>query len=145
MSEYLQTLRLFSPSLRRFLLAFGLVTTVDFGILAVLFNLYLLRLGFDAREIGLLFGLGQVVWAAAALPAGMLSSRIGLRNSFQLGMGVYGLGIALTLLVELLPAAWWLGWLLGAQVVLYVGVALITVVIPPYIMVVTGERERRHA
>lgn len=96
---------MFSPSLRRYLLALGLVTTVDFGILAVLFNLYLLRLGFDAREVGLLAGLGQVVWAAAALPAGMPRSRIGLRNNLQLGMGVYGPGIALTLLVELLPAA----------------------------------------
>ncbi len=145
MAEYLHTLRLFSPSLRRFLLALGLVTTVDFGILAVLFNLYLLRLGFDARAIGLLAAAGQIVWAAVALPAGMLSSRIGLRISFQLGIGVYSLGIALSLLVEQLPAAWWLGWLLATQVVLYVGVALITVVIPPYVMAVTGEQERRHA
>lgn len=145
MREYLYTLRLFSPSLRRFLLAVGMVTTVDFGIFAVLFNLYLLRLGFDARAVGLLAGAGQVVWAAAALPAGMLSSRIGLRNTFQWGMGIYSLAMALSLLVERLPAAWWFGWLLGAQVVLYLGVALITVVIPPYIMAVSGERERRHA
>ena len=73
MSDYLQTLRLFSPKLRLFLLAMGVMAMVPFGIIAVLFNLYLLRLGFDARYIGLLAGLGQLVWAAAALPAGLLS------------------------------------------------------------------------
>lgn len=46
---------------------------------------YLLRLGFDVQFIGLMVGLGQVVWAAAALPAGMLSNRIGLGNGLMLG------------------------------------------------------------
>jgi MFS family permease len=113
--------------------------------MAVLFNLYLLRLGFDARYIGLVAGLGQLVWAAAALPAGLLSNRIGLRNSFQIGIGLFGLALALMLLVELLPRSLWEAWLLGAQMVLNVGVAIITVNIPPYMMVVTGERERKHA
>jgi MFS family permease len=145
MSSYIASLRAFSPSLRRFLLSVALVGTVVAGIMAVLFNLYLLRLGFDAAYIGLLAGLGQIVWAAAALPAGMLSSRIGIRTSIQLGFASFGLGIALTLLVELAPAQYWQAWLLGAQVVLNIGAALVTVHIPPYIMAVTGERERRHA
>jgi len=145
MSEYWQTVRSFSPSLRRFYVANALVTTVAFGMMAVLLNLYLLRLGFDARYIGLLAGLGQLVWAAAALPAGLLSNRIGLRNNLQLGMGLFGLAISLILLVESRPETQWRAWLLGCQVLLNIGVALITVNIPPYLMAVTGERERRHA
>jgi hypothetical protein len=47
------------------------------GLQAVLLNLYLLRLGFDAPYIGLLAGLGQRVWAAAALPAAQVSNQIG--------------------------------------------------------------------
>ena len=65
--EYRQALRTFSPSLRRFLLAMSMVTLTSFGLVPVLQNLYLLRLGFDAQFIGLLVGLGQVVWAATAL------------------------------------------------------------------------------
>jgi MFS family permease len=145
MSEYLQTLRLFSPSLRRFLLAVVLMGMVPFGVMAVLFNLYLLRLGFDARYIGLLAGMGQIVWAAAALPAGLLSNRIGLRNSVQIGMGLFGLALALMLLVEGLPRSLWEAWLLGGQVLLNVSVAMLTVNIAPYMMAVTGERERKHA
>ncbi len=145
MSDYLQTLRLFSPKLRLFLLGMGVMAMVPFGIIAVLFNLYLLRLGFDARYIGLLAGLGQLVWAAAALPAGLLGNRIGLRNSMEAGIFVFGTALALVLLVELLPQAYWQAWLLGSQMLLNVGVAIITVNIPAYLMALTGERERKHA
>jgi MFS family permease len=145
MSEYIQALRAFGPSLRRFLLTTLCMTMVPFGIMAVLFNLYLLRLGFDARYIGLLAGLGQLVWAAAALPAGMLSNRIGLRNSIMTGNALFGAALASMLLVELLPRELWETWLLGGQILLNIGVAMLTVNIPPYMMAVTGERERKHA
>lgn len=145
MHEYWQAIRTFSPSLRRFLLASALVTTVAFGLSAVLQNLYLLRLGFDARFIGLALGAGQLVWAAAALPAAMVSSRIGLRNGYMVGPGLFGAGIALTLLAESLPPATWPAWLIGAQLISMVGVAFMTVNIAPYLMAVTGEYERRHA
>mgnify|MGYP000897637234 CR=1 FL=1 len=81
MSEYWQRVRAFSPSLRRLMLAAVCMLAVWSGLMAVLYNLYLLRLGFDARTIGLLGGLGALVWGLAALPAGLLSNRIGLRNS----------------------------------------------------------------
>jgi MFS family permease len=145
MTEYWQAIQAFSPSLRRFLLAVGMETTVAFGLLAVLQNLFLLRLGFDARFIGLLVGVGQLVWAAAALPASLLSNRLGLRNSLQLGLGLQGLGIALLLLVESRPEPQWRMWLLGSQGIMNLGVAFITVNIAPYVMAVTGEQERRHA
>ncbi len=98
MHEYLLAVRAFSPSLRRLLLANALITAVVFGVSAVLFNLYLLRLGLDVGLIGLVLGIGQVVWAATALPAGLVSSRIGLRNGYMLGAGCVGLGMALALL-----------------------------------------------
>ena len=143
--EYGQAVHAFSPSLLRFLIASAMGTLVFFGIVAVLQNLFLLRLGFDARFIGLMLAVGQLVWAAAALPAGMLSNRIGLRNGSMVGMGLAGLGLALVLLVVNLPEAWWRPWLMVSQGVVNLGVAFITVNIPPYLMAVTGERERRHA
>ncbi|MCB0049644.1 MAG: hypothetical protein KDE24_08900, partial [Caldilinea sp.] len=94
MHEYWQAIRTFSPSLRRFLLASALVTTVAFGLSAVLQNLYLLRLGYDARFIGTVLGTGQLTWAMAALPAAMVSSRVGLRNGYMVGPGLFGLGLA---------------------------------------------------
>jgi MFS family permease len=145
MHEYLQAIRAFSPSLRRFLISSALTTTVAFGLAAVLQNLYLLRLGFDARFIGLVLGIGQIVWATTALPAGLFSSRIGLRRGYQMGSGFFALGLALILLVETQPVSLWRAWLIGSQMVMMLGAAFLTVNIAPYLMTVTHEQERRHA
>lgn len=145
MHEYWQAMRTFSPSLRRFYLSNALILTVAFGLAAVLQNLYIVRLGFDARFIGLVLGIGQLVWAAAALPAGLVSSRIGLRHGIQLGNGLFAVGLALILLVETQPASLWRAWLIGGQAVTMVGGAFMTVNIAPYLMAVTQEQERRHA
>src|SRR5690349_14332565 len=130
MPGYWQALRAFSPSLRRFLISFPIAVSVPFGIAAVLMNLYLLRLGFDVRFIGFLNALGQLVWATAAIPAGMLSIRVGLRNGMMLGQGLFGLGLALVLLVEFQPEPLWSAWLIGGQAVMMLGAAFITVNIP---------------
>jgi MFS family permease len=143
--EYRLAMATFSPSLRRFLMAMALGFVAGFGLVGVLQNLYLLRLGFDVQFIGLLLGLGQIVWAVAALPAGLLSNRIGLRNGLMLGIALFGLGLALLLLVESRPEPQWPAWLMASQAVWWLGAAMLSVNVPPYLMAVTGERERRHA
>ena len=145
MQSYWHAIQAFSPSLSRFILSSALVTTVAFGLWAVLQNLFLLRLGYDVRFIGIVLGLGQLAWAVAALPAGMISSRVGLRNGYILGLGLFAAGIALTLLVEALPLTLWPTWIIGSQVIVTTGVAFMTVNIAPYLMAVTDEAERRHA
>jgi MFS family permease len=145
MAAYWQSIRSFSPSLQRFLISIAMESTVFFGILAVLQNLFLLRLGFDAKFIGLVLGLGQLVLAIAALPAGLVSSRLGLRNGILLGQAVFACALGLMLLVEGQPKPLWPLWLIGCQAFLMAGVSLIAVSISPYLMVVTGEEERRHA
>ena len=104
MAGYWQSIQSFSPSLRRLLIAVALATSVFFGLQAVLQNLYLLRLGYDARFIGLAMAAGQLVWAAAALPASTLGRGIGLRNAIMLGYATSALAIALLLVVQSLPA-----------------------------------------
>jgi predicted MFS family arabinose efflux permease len=145
MSGYMQAVRSFSPSLWRIFAALALVIAVTMGLQAVLLNLYLLRLGYDARYVGLLAGIGQLVWAVSALPAILINGRIGLRNSLQLSLALGGLGLVLVLCAESLPRQWWQTWLIAGQVVMNVGLAIGTVSMPPYIMAVTGERERPHA
>jgi MFS family permease len=52
------------------------------GSFNVLFNLYLLALGFDVRFVGLRLTIGFVASAITAVPAGLVSDRIGrLRHS----------------------------------------------------------------
>ena len=58
------------------------------GSFDVLFNLYLLAIGFDIRFIGLRLLIGFIARALTAIPAGLLSDRIGRKASFILGDGI---------------------------------------------------------
>ncbi|MGQ0600924.1 MAG: MFS transporter [Anaerolineales bacterium] len=135
----------FDRSVRLFLLAWALVAFGYFGIQGVLLNLYLLRLGFDTAFIGLLISSGQVVWALAALPAGALGRRLGLRTVLMLGSALNALGLGLLLLVEAFPRDLWTGWLLVTWMTTWVGGALLTVNSVPYLMHVSTAEERNHA
>src|SRR5437763_6343971 len=84
-------LRPFNRSIHLWLLAFAAAGFTYFGVQAVLFNLYLLRLGFEPQFIGLLIGSGQLVFALAALPSGELGRRVGVRGAFAAGMVLLGL------------------------------------------------------
>lgn len=94
-----------------------------FGIQAVLLNLYLLRLGYNAEFIGTLIGFGQLIWALMALPAGAIGRRWGTRPALMIWQGLHTIGLSVVLLAELLPAdaqtsgivtGWALFWLGGA-------------------------------
>ncbi len=134
--EYWNAVRAFSSSLRRFLLSVGLATTVYFGILAVLQNLFLLRLGFEPSFVGLVLAFGQLIWAAVAIPAGIFSARIGLRNGLVAALLIEVVGISLFLLVQNLPQELWRPWLSACQGLTFSGVSLAVVSIPLYLMIV---------
>ena len=58
------------------------------GSFTVLFNCYLLAIGFDVRFIGLRLLVDFIAGALTAVPAGLVSDRIGRKASFILGDGV---------------------------------------------------------
>ncbi|MCH7984847.1 MAG: MFS transporter [Chloroflexi bacterium] len=58
------------------------------GSFNVLLNLYLLAVGYDIAFIGTRLMVGFIARAATALPAGLISDRIGRKASFILGDGV---------------------------------------------------------
>ena len=84
--EYLAKTRQFSRNANLYVLH---VIGMDMihGSFTVLFNLYLLAIGFDVRFIGLRLMIGFISSAVTALPAGLVSDRIGRKASFILGEG----------------------------------------------------------
>jgi len=76
-ANYLKALRLFSRNVRLYLITTVLVGFCYYGIYAVLFNLYLLRLGYGPGFIGLVNAAGWSPVVVFALPAGALGSRWG--------------------------------------------------------------------
>jgi MFS family permease len=138
-------LRAFNHSIWRYLIVWALISFSYFGIQSVLLNLYLLRLGFGPSFIGLLTASGQLIWAVAALPAGAVGRRVGLRAPLVAGSTLMAMAMGALLLVEVLPKPMWAIWLFGNWALLWVGVALTTVNSTPYLMHVSTPEERNHA
>jgi MFS family permease len=135
----------FNRDIRLFMGAWALIAFGYFGVQGVLLNLYLLRLGFDAQFIGAMTASGQIVWALAALPAGALGQRLGLRAALITGSACAALGLGLLLGVEGLPQALWVPWLYLAWSVMWVGAALLTVNSIPYLLSISPAGQSNYA
>ena len=135
-------LRRLGPSVGFYLLAVTLVGfVVDGGVFAVLLNLYLLRLEYGPEQIGLVNAAGTLAFALACLPAGALGSRFGSRPMLLLGVGLLLAGCALMPLADLLPTQLWLPWLIGNNMLLYLGLSLFFVNTAPFLLgAVVAER-----
>ena len=138
-------LRLFSRDFRLFLVAAALMGLAWDGFRAVLFNLYLLRLGFGPEFIGLINAAGALAFALLCPPAGAASTRWGSRRMLIAGAALMTAGFALLPLAALMPAMWQAGWLMAASLLSYVGFALFLVNGLHFMMSTTGPKERNHA
>lgn len=145
MLKYWTALRSFNTDIKRLLLLWALNAFSYLGIMGVLLNLYLLRLGYDVEFIGLFLASGQMVWAAASLPVGALCRRISLRTGILIAPASLGLGMVGILVVEWLPPAIWVPWLIGSWMLAWVGAAFLTVASAPYIMGAASLENRNYA
>jgi MFS family permease len=80
---YAGKLHLFRPNARLYLLSV-IITGVSFGIFRLLFNFYVLSLGYDEALLGRLLTVTSLVALAGALPAGYFSDRLGRKVSLLL-------------------------------------------------------------
>ncbi len=115
------------------------------GILAVLFNLYLQRLGMGPEAIGLLLGAGPFIWAIGSIPAAMIGARMGNRQAMNLGVSIQVIAFILLLSARFLPTALQVGWITTWWMVVWLANALNTVNSTPWIMAVAAPAERASA
>jgi MFS family permease len=119
--------------------------TVFGGIYTVLLNLYLLRLGYGARFIGLVNGIGLLTTGVFSLPIGVLSERVGKRRMLIASMGLAAIGFVALPCAEWAPAALRSLWLLATCFVGKLGITVFAVNGSPFLIAATSERERSHA
>lgn len=143
-TAYWQMLRLFSRDVCLFLVSAALVSFAWDGVRAVLFNLYLLRLGYGPESVGLINGVGALAFALFCLPAGAMGTRWGSRTMLIVGASVLAAGFWLLPLADFLAGAWCTAWLLATSVLIYLGFALYLVNGLPFMMGATGPKERYH-
>lgn len=145
LANYWRVVRGFDRNIWLFLSSSALLAFAYLGVMGVLFNLFLLRLGYGPRFIGLLTGSGQLLWAALALPAAAVGLRIGPRSSMAVGYTLIAAGAALIILVQRIPSGLWSAWLVGSWMLLWTGAALNTVNSVPYLMNLSRPEERDYA
>ncbi len=144
-TDYLSMLRLFSRDLRLFLATAALVALAWDGMRTVVFNLYLLRLGYGPDFVGIVSAAGASAFALLCPLAGTMGIRWGSRRMLITGLGVLAAGFCLLPLTESLSPVVGTGWLLGTTILTYLGLALYLVNGLPFMMGATGTRERNHA
>lgn len=144
--NYVRTLRNLNRNVLYYLAATALIgLAFDGGVFSVLFNLYLLRLGFGPEFIGQVAGAGLLVFSLASLPAGSIGERFGYRAIMVLGLGMMVGGSALLPLAESLPGGWIGPAILTLYLIMYAGLGFYFVNAVPYVMSISTEDERNRA
>ena len=142
---YLHVLRDFNRDVRLYLITTMLIgLTVDGGVYTVLFNLYLLRLGYGPEFVGLVNGAGMLVFALCCLPAGTLSGRWGNRRMMIAGLSLLLIGCGLLPFAEIHTGNWRAGWLFITWCFAFIGFAVYFVNTAPFAMKVAHQSERNH-
>ncbi|MGB5048095.1 MAG: hypothetical protein WBO46_04115, partial [Caldilineaceae bacterium] len=139
------TLQLFSRNVRLFLFSAFLVGFgFDGGIFSVLFNLYLLRLGYGPEAVGAINSAGLFAFAIFSLPAALFGNWWGVRRMILVGLGVMLLGAGLLPAAELWGGGWQQAGLTGAYIVVFLGLSLYFVNSAPFMMASTAPAKRDH-
>ena len=143
MKNHWQMVRGFNRDMRLYLLADGLSGfTVDGGIYAVIFNLYLLRLGYREPFIGSVNGLGLLAYGVFSLAAGWLGSRFSTRKLIGIGLGVMALGCAALPCAEFVAPDRRGVWLMATYVFTNLGLAFHTTNGAPFLTEISLVKER---
>lgn len=134
---YLKVTAGFSRNARLYLLANFLVS-VGMSFYGVLFNLYLTEGGLQEGIIGTILSLSGLALVASAIPAGLLSDRLGRRRAMAIGVAGGALLAALRALTVNGPGLLALSFLGGVAATIY---SLSTA---PFMMENSREEERTH-
>jgi MFS family permease len=146
LSSYLSTLRSFRRNVWLYFAAMSLIGfTVDGGIYSVVFNLFVLRLGYGPDFVGQINSVGLLAFAVCSLPAGALGARIGNRRAMIAGLWLMMLSSFALALSEFVPPAMQVYWLFGFYLCFHSSIAIFFVNTAPFLMAATQEVQRSHA
>jgi fucose permease len=145
MIAYLLSIVKLDRSILIYVFTWSTIGFLHLGMMAVLTNLYLLRLGFDITFLGVYNGVFQIAWALFAFPAGLIGMRFGLRNSL---VAVYFLAMAGALIFlssAWFPAAVQPGALYLSNILVGMSAATVMVNGAPYVMSIARPEDRSKA
>ncbi len=135
--EYVHVIRNFSPN-AKLLMARTLIGTFSLAIWGLIFNIYLLTLGFDKSFVGLMLSYSWFAHGAIVIPAGILSDLYGRRNTYLIAFFI-NMVIGLIMLLTMDR-----NWLLILSALSGASAGFHAVTGRPFMMEVTKPEERMH-
>jgi len=137
LSEYGIRIRSFRPNARLYLINI-IITGAALGIFRLLFNFYVLSLGYDEALLGKLVTINNFTGLLVALPGGYLADQMG--RKFTLVLAEIFNAIAILAMV-LMPEV---SVLVAANILFGIGQSLAAVTLGPFLMENSGEFERTY-
>jgi MFS family permease len=134
---YIARVKAFHPNARLYLVS-AMLTGAALGVYRLLFNFYVLSLGYDERLLGQLITITSMTALLTALPMGYLSDMAGRKWSLLLGGGSVSIAIIMMVLFPSVPMFYAMNMLMGA------GQSLSAVTMSPFLMENSGDKERTY-
>jgi MFS family permease len=134
---YVSRVRSFQPNARLYLINV-LITGAAMGIFRLLFNFYVLSLGYDEALLGRLVTVSSLAALIFALPMGYLADLLGRKNSLILSVASMSLSV---FSMVLWPTA---GIFYIANIFFGISQSLGAVTMAPFLMENSGEKERTY-
>jgi MFS family permease len=142
--NYAATVRLFGHDAWMSILTQASLGFCYYGLYAVLFNLYVLRLGYDLQFVSLINAAGQLGFAISSGLTGAISRRWGNRRMIVVGMVLNLTCPALLAVVRFQATDLQAIWLLATYSLSWIGLAVVIVNIIPYMVAASTSQERNH-
>lgn len=134
---YYKRIKAFTPNARKYLVHIILFGAA-MGVYRLLFNFYVLSLGYDEALLGSLITTSSITSLVSALPMGYLADILGRKNSLIIGNSLVGISIAMMVLFPSIPMFIVMNILLGASQ------SLSGVTMGPFLMENSGDEERTY-
>ncbi|MGE5123992.1 MAG: MFS transporter [Acidobacteriaceae bacterium] len=137
LKDYGDHLVAFRPNARLYL-TYVVISGIALGIYRLLFNFYVLSLGFDEKLLGNLVTTGNLTALIVALPMGYLADYFGRKTSLLVSGALMCLSIGL-MVIWPVPSALYI-----MNIISGVAQSLAAVTMSPFLMENSGERERTY-
>lgn len=134
-TDYWSKLEAFSPNARQYLIN-AVIVGAALGVFRLLFNFYVLSIGYDETLVGNLTTATSFTALLAALPMGYLADLFGRKRSLVAGSLAV---VAAIIIMVIFPTAW---VFVAMNVVIGLGQSLTGVTMGPFLMENSSEKER---
>jgi MFS family permease len=135
--DYGEHLVAFKPNARLYL-TYAIITGVAIGIYRLIFNFYLLSLGYDARLMGYLTTISSMTALIFALPMGYLADILGRKASLLISAVMISISVGM-MVIWPVPAIFY-----AMNFVSGIAQSLAAVTMSPFLMENSGEYERTY-